>query len=113
MPVAYSRRAHVESAAVKLRGGMSVGMATSVVLTVVLWALPDGARAWFLEKNLAFWSKAAEKYAGLWDKGKDTTQTFVEKQLKSTREPGPAVIQVMQRAGYHYSGMVDGRPQWP
>ncbi len=106
--VESSRSAPVESAAVKPRGGMSVGMATSVVLTVVLWALPDGARAWFLEKNLAFWSKAAEKYAGLWD----TTQTFVEKQLKSTREPGPGVIQVMQRAGYHYAGMVDGRPQW-
>jgi hypothetical protein len=43
---------------------------------------------------------------------RDPTQAFIEQQLKSTIEPSRDALQLMERHGYRYEGIVGGRPTW-
>ena len=89
--------------------GLGAGFGAGVGFTVLMHILPDSARTAFEEHNLRFFNEIVN----LWPKSdEDSTEAFVNKQLKSSAEPGPGIIQLMQRNGYQYDGMSDGLPKW-
>jgi len=95
----------------------SGGAGRALVFMVLLFLVPDDALAAFesetLERGIRVYRGLAVPANNLINPvADDPTQEFIGKVLQASTEPGPGIIQLMERHGYGYEGMVEGKPKW-